>query len=219
MNKFLLILLLILSGQAHAQSAIQIKSKLAFPILIVLQNANNYFEESGSNISVLNLQPGVYTLSIFFDSSHNNKDKIIDVDLNANEKLCIDVNKYFELEKSVLILENRGALFDGRNAHGIPGKSRVMADADFAILLASMKGMFMDDNTKSSIAIAGAKYRLLKTDQVRKLLSSLSFDDNRLTLAKALFKNVIDKQNFYLLKKSFYSSFAGDDLIKFINAQ
>lgn len=219
MKNFLYILLLLLPTHMIAQSTIQIKSTPGSSVFIVLQNADNYFEETGSNISVLNLQPGIYNLRIVFDSSHKNKHKIIDIELNNDEKLCIDINEYFELEKRVLTIENRSKPFDGQNTLGFWEKSRIMTEADFVTLLTSMKGMFMDDNTKSNIAMAGTKYRLLKTDQVRKLLSALSFDNNRLALSKALFKNVIDKQNFYLLKKSFYSSFIGDDLIKFINAQ
>lgn len=72
------------------------------------------------------------------------------------------------------------------------------------------------ESTKISIVKQAVANRTLYTDQVVQLLSYFSFESSKLDLAKYLYGNVADKQNYYQLSNAFAFDSSINDLNNFL---
>lgn len=72
------------------------------------------------------------------------------------------------------------------------------------------------DNNKVTIAKMAIKSNSISVNQLKGVLSELSFDSNRLDVAKFAYPYCVDKNNYFLLNDSFEFSSNASDLMKSI---
>ncbi|WP_300600191.1 DUF4476 domain-containing protein [Niabella sp.] len=222
MKKLYHFLLLCLPCFAGAQSTIQVKNDRNHTFQVILENTNCYFEESGSNISIANLPAGIYYLKIWDPFFPEASMRETTVDLKSGQKAIIRVREQMQLDKTTETLKTKpgGTVVPPVSYPEQPAYPRLpkMKDAD-ANALAAAIGSKVFDNDKEAILRAGTKYNSFTTAQVRQWISSFSFGSNKLKMAKLVFPQVLDKQNYHQLRDSF--TFLGEqtEFMKFLNQQ
>lgn len=90
-----------------------------------------------------------------------------------------------------------------------------MDNSNFQIALKNVQGHDFDEAKKE--AISKLFTSCLTSEQIKSLLKELSFEEDKLELAKAAFKNVSDPENFDVIKSVFDfddSKKEIDDLLK-----
>lgn len=217
-----LLLLLSLPGFANAQSTIQVKNTRNHSFDIILENATYYFEESGSNITIANLAPGTYYLKIWDPFFAEASARETTIDIKTGQKIVITVREQMQLEKTTEALKTKtGAVITPPvTVRPQPPVQRLprMKEADAKALAAAINGKTFD-NEKEAIFRAGTRYNSFTTEQVRQLIISFSFGNNKLNMAKLIFPQVTDKQNYHQLKDCFTFLGEQNDFMKFLNQQ
>ncbi|MFT7588278.1 MAG: hypothetical protein ACI959_000485 [Limisphaerales bacterium] len=75
-------------------------------------------------------------------------------------------------------------------------------NSDFNRLIRTLEGQRFD-NARVSIAVKAFEINAFSSNQVRRILNTISFENNRLDVAKASYASVIDPQNFHLVTDAF----------------
>jgi len=78
----------------------------------------------------------------------------------------------------------------------------VMNDREFAELSANLGNLMYDDNKREMITMVLDKY-YVTSEQVRKLVSSVTFENNKLEIAKYAYARTVDKENYYKVLTAF----------------
>jgi hypothetical protein len=99
-----------------------------------------------------------------------------------------------------------------------PELNRVLSDEAFDAFLTQYRKENFDDSRSRMINVVSKNSSLL-TAQVRILLKSFSFDDERLRLAQSLYKNVADPQNYFALSDIFIFPSNKEDFLKYLEKQ
>ncbi|MBZ4189682.1 DUF4476 domain-containing protein [Niabella beijingensis] len=217
-------LLLLFPLIAKTQSTIQVKNTLNHSFNIVLENEEAYFEESGATIAVANLVPGNYYLKIWdpYFAEASVCETIINI--RSGQRVTVWVRENMKLEQTVEMLKTRptGNIPSVQKpvSPQLPVYNRLpkMKDQDARALAASINGKVFD-NDKEAIFRAGTKYNSFTTAQVRELINSFQFEENKLKMAKLIFPQVQDKQNYHQLKDCFQYIGWQSDFLKFLNQQ
>lgn len=92
------------------------------------------------------------------------------------------------------------------NPYGSPGDwnenvnyPNVMDGRDFQQFLAAMKKEAWFDEKKIAFIQAQGRHAMFTSRQISILVKDLSFDKNKIALAKLLFPKCVDKQKYYLV--------------------
>lgn len=224
MKKLYYLLLLGLPCFAGGQSTIQVKNDRNHSFNIILENATHYFEESGSNISIANLPGGRYKLRIWDPFFPQASTRETSVDLKPGQKVTISVRQEMQLEKiEELLKTGPGKPVISRDPLAYPEgftypRLPRMKDADANALARAIGGKAFDDD-KEAIFRAGTKYNSFTTAQVRQWITSFKFGNNKLKMAKLVFPQVTDKQNYHQLKDCFTFLDEQSEFMKFLNQQ
>jgi hypothetical protein len=91
----------------------------------------------------------------------------------------------------------------------------IMTNRDFS----EFKQLIADrpfESTKMDMTKSVADINYFSTDQVKEMLSWFSFESSKLELAKYVFKNTVDRNNYYKLFKSFDFESSVTDLADYI---
>ncbi|MBO9591616.1 MAG: DUF4476 domain-containing protein [Niabella sp.] len=222
MKKLYCFLLLGLPCFAGAQSTIQVKNDRNHSFNMILENATHYFEESGSNISIANLPAGIYFLKIWDPFFPDASMRETTVDMKSGQKTIIQVREQMQLDKTIETIKPKPG---GRPVFPVsypeqPVYQRLprMKDADANALAAAIGGKAFDTD-KEAIFRTGTKYNSFTTAQVRQWISSFNFGSNKLKMAKLVFPQVLDKQNYHQLRDSFIFLGEQNEFMKFLNEQ
>lgn len=81
----------------------------------------------------------------------------------------------------------------------------VMGDRNFRNFMAALQKNAFDDG-KMSFLNSQLRNSFFTSNQIKQILGSFAFDDKRLVIAKSLYHNCLDKENFYVV----YDVFAFD---------
>lgn len=95
---------------------------------------------------------------------------------------------------------------------------RLLSDEAFQAFLTQYRRESFDDGRLRMINVVSKNSSLL-TAQARVLLKSFSSDDERLKVARNLYKNVVDPQNYFTLSDIFVFSSNKDDFLKYLEKQ
>ena len=110
------------------------------------------------------------------------------------------------------------------NGHGSAGNGnagngswnqQAMSERNFTQLKETLKQEKFDDN-RIAIAKTAIRGQWISTAQVRDLLAVLSFEQNRLDLAKFCYQYSSDFENYYLLANAFAYSSSKSEFMRFI---
>lgn len=104
------------------------------------------------------------------------------------------------------------------NNGGYGNYSIGMNDYDF-MELKTMVGNTSFDDTKLTICNQAISANRVSSNQVFELMTLLTFESNKLDLAKFAYRNVIDKNRFYVVNNAFTFSSSIDDLNNYISGQ
>ncbi|MDQ0969152.1 hypothetical protein QFZ20_004555 [Flavobacterium sp. W4I14] len=95
---------------------------------------------------------------------------------------------------------------------------RLLSDEAFQAFLTQYRRESFDDGRLRMINVVSKNSSLLSA-QARVLLKSFSFDDERLKVARNLYKNVADPQNYFTLSDIFVFPSNKDDFLKYLEKQ
>ncbi|PYF75521.1 DUF4476 domain-containing protein [Pedobacter nutrimenti] len=135
----------------------------------------------------------------------------------------------FRIVKTLPILRNRQYLlddWDGSQNMGpayppdrpeYPDNVYTMPEPEFNRLLNDVKKEGFDPG-KSNLIQVCFKNNWLVTTQVFQLLKTITFDEERLRLAKMAYRVTYDKNNFYTLKESFSFLNGKEDFMAFVSS-
>lgn len=96
--------------------------------------------------------------------------------------------------------------------------NNLLSDADLQVLIQTMKNASFEEKM-IEVAKTALKDRQLKTTQVHLLLEEITFEANKLELAKFCYDKTIDKNNYYTLYNDFAFSNYSTQLDKYINSR
>lgn len=95
---------------------------------------------------------------------------------------------------------------------------RILSEAAYQQFLAQYRKENFDDGRLRMINVV-TKNAVLLTAQIRPLLKSFTFDDERLKTAIKLYKSVADPQNYFSLSDIFVFPSNKDDFLKYLEKQ
>mgnify|MGYP003591128998 FL=1 len=107
---------------------------------------------------------------------------------------------------------NQGQQPGNNNYYG-----NVMNDGAFVQFLNILKRNANFDEDKMNLVTQQSRNSSFTSEQVRVLLKALSFDKNRLTLAKSLYSKCVDKNNYFVVYDAFDFDANKKELMKFIS--
>ncbi len=93
-----------------------------------------------------------------------------------------------------------------------------MSDVDFSNIKNTIKGQSAEDS-KLKVAKQLVSGTCLRSAQIKELLDLLSFESNRLNLAKHCYKLAFDPQSYFLIDNALATKASRDDLEAYINTQ
>jgi len=93
-----------------------------------------------------------------------------------------------------------------------------MSDKDFSELLRNVNSIAFDDNKKEMIKMA-LENNYVSAEQVKILLSAVTFENTKLEIAKYAYGKTVDKENYYKILTAFIFENTIQDLKEFINKQ
>ena len=99
-----------------------------------------------------------------------------------------------------------------------PELNLLLSDEAFEAFLTQYRKESFDDSRSRMINVVSKNSSLLSA-QVRVLLKSFSFDDERLRVAQNLYKNVADPQNYFALSDIFIFPSNKEDFLKYLEKQ
>jgi hypothetical protein len=102
--------------------------------------------------------------------------------------------------------------FHGNNGYGY---SNLMSDADFQQVKEQLRREWFENNRLRS-AQTILQGNNVTSNQVKQLMYLFSFDDNRLEVAKAAYRNTVDKQNFFIVQSALNFENDREELDRFI---
>ena len=107
---------------------------------------------------------------------------------------------------------NQGQQHGNNNYYG-----NVMNDGAFVQFLNILKRNANFDEDKMNLVTQQSRNSSFTSEQVRVLLKELSFDKNRLTLAKSLYSKCVDKNNYFVVYDVFDFDANKKELMKYIS--
>jgi len=116
--------------------------------------------------------------------------------------------------------DQNGGWDKGNGGYGNNGGygSKAMDDYEFSRALNSIN-MQRDQFRKMDNARQVINMNYFTSSQVRQMLQSFSFENDKLDLAKMAYDKTIDKQNFYLVNDAFSYSTTKDELARWVRTQ
>ena len=92
---------------------------------------------------------------------------------------------------------------------------RPMSDQSFAALMETMQKEGFE-NTRLKLLKQSVDGNYFTTAQVKQLVTLFTFDENKLDVAKYVYRNTIDRENYFQLYDSFFFSRSKEDLAAYI---
>lgn len=97
---------------------------------------------------------------------------------------------------------NQNDNWNGNNGNG-NNYANVMNNQEFVTFLTALKRNASFDKDKITIISSIARNTNFTSSQVQTLIKAMSFDDNRLEVAKQLYQNCVDRRNYYIVNEAF----------------
>ena len=90
-----------------------------------------------------------------------------------------------------------------------------MSDQSFSALMETMQKESFE-NTRLKLLKQSVDGNYFTTSQVKQLVTLFTFDENKLDIAKYMYRNTIDRENYFQLYDSFFFSRSKEDLAAYI---
>jgi hypothetical protein len=102
--------------------------------------------------------------------------------------------------KNCVYKDPQGRRYNNETNPGYNGS--VINDMDFSELMTNLGNMSYDDNKREMISMVLDKY-FVTSEQVKKLLTAVTFENNKLDISKYAYARTTDKENYYKVLTSF----------------
>lgn len=184
------------------------------------------YTESGTNITFCNLMEGNYKVKVSYSPRFqlSPRQKSIDVYVRRGEKVILTLDAHANVYRQVVRDENGNVDYD-RNVYRQPpypynmDMPQIMTNKEFNNFIRAIQKQPFDDD-KYKTASAGSKNVLFYTSQVYEIIKAFRFDgDEKLLLAKQLYSQTVDKQNYYQVAECFTFSSSKNELLDYINSK
>lgn len=168
-----------------------------------LNNSNNYFTTSQARQLILLINSESSRLELAKMSYRSIVDKNI-------------FNQLFDLFNNQSSKDELAAYVNNYGSNN--GNNKVaMTDADFNSLYQSIQMQFIPGEKMNSITVTFNNNSYYFTSaQVKKLILLISFESNRLQLAKLSYRSIVDRNNFNQLQDLFNSQASRDELNAYV---
>lgn len=168
-------------------------------------NSNNYFTTSQARQLILLIN----TESSRLDLAKLSYRSIVDKNI---------FNQLFDIFNSQSSKDELTAYVNNYGSNN--GNNKVaMNDADFNSLYQSIQMQFIPGEKMNSLTIAfNNKSYYFTSAQVKKLIQLITFESNRLQLAKLSYRTIVDRNNFNQLQDLFNSQASRDELDAYVRA-
>lgn len=97
---------------------------------------------------------------------------------------------------------NQNGNWNGNNGNG-NYNTNVMNNQEFGTFLTALKRNASFDKDKIAMISSVARNTSFSAMQVQALIKVMSFDDNRVEVAKQLYQNCVDRRNYYMVNEAF----------------
>jgi hypothetical protein len=139
--------------------------------------------------------------------------------LNRMIPNIFDLDNYSQAT-SILTTENQRNIFL-QNLNGLnPNNNTIceMPEKDFRVFFQTVQKRSFDSDKISEINTS-LEQRCLTSDQVKELITVSSFESTRLEIAKKMYDNCIDKQNYFKVNDNLKMSSSREDLNNYIQSR
>ena len=186
---------------------------------------DQYIQNYSGKFRFFDLNAGRIPISIYEDGYLVYRTRI---NIQNNKRLVLDyfTNKGLYLLDSYSVKDQFYGFSDWDDVWNSPYNNdpdqnyygNVMNNNDFNNFLYSFKKTTSFDNDKINLIQYQIKNTNFTSQQLKDLLQVMSFDKNKLTVAKLGYLKCVDRQNFYIVSEAFDFSSSKNELLKFISS-
>jgi hypothetical protein len=188
------------------------------------------FSMKNNSITVGYLAEGRHNIKIYRDGKKNKfgfgrKDEVVyqsAVFLKRGYHLDITVNRFGKvmtdeqrIDRDDEFYQDEDDYYDNDDYGWNGGRGNVMTGREFETLKESLRKEWFENNRVTSVKTV-ANSNNFTTQQVKDLMLLFTFENNRLEIAKSLYRKTVDKYNYYQLNEALTFSSSKDELARFI---
>ncbi|HLG35938.1 MAG TPA: DUF4476 domain-containing protein [Bacteroidia bacterium] len=211
------------AGADHYQSELNLVS--ADRNMIAVSLDNNYYSPFTSNFGAGNIQPGTHYISIvkrYFLNTHgfshhrNYKDEVVFrgyLEFPVASRISGTLDCFNRLSLNIQNIGYQENYFQNTNYIAPPYIG--MDEHSFRELKSVIANRWFD-SSKLEVAKQGISGSAISSAQLAELMGLLSFESNKLELAKFAYRFVADKQKFFLVNDSFTFESSIGELDRFV---
>jgi Domain of unknown function (DUF4476) len=188
------------------------------------------FSMKNNSITVGYLAEGRHNIKIFRDGKKNKfgfarKEEVIyqsavflkrgyhmDITVNRFGKVMMDEQR---IDRDDDFYHDEDDYYDNDNGGWSGGRLNVMTGREFETLKETLRKEWFENNRVTSVKTV-ANNNNFTTQQVKDLMLLFTFENNRLEIAKSLYRMTVDKQKYYQLNEALTFSSSKDELARFI---
>lgn len=176
---------------------------------------NNQFQVYGSDFNLTNIQPGSHFIKIIENSNYGHNRVIYQSHILIPQATRVQgfLNHRGQLQLTNHPERRRYTYNHPHSGHAIHQPDNTLI---FAQLLMTIEQTSFD-NQKLLIAKQAIRNNYISSQQVLTLMQRLSFESNRIELAKFASHFVTDRQNYYLVNNGFSFSSSVWELNRYLN--
>lgn len=197
---------------------------------VLVQIDNRSYPVSENVVMINNIQPGQHFIRIYKSKGYRN------VSGTNKGQLVYSANIYVRPAYSVDVMVNRygKALIDerpsstvddwannqgyqngGYNNNGYYG-NQAMTDNEFTQLLQQVQKEWFSDG-KMLVAKQALTSNYVTVAQVKQLIGTMTFDSDKLEMAKLAYKRTVDQRSYYQVMEALSSQSSKDELAEYMN--
>jgi hypothetical protein len=207
-----------------SQNLLSISSNTKYRVSIIIDNRNYQDARSGSNdFFIRDLRPGYHSISIYkaknygYNSKYSSRRELVysgNVFVKNGFHVDITINRFGKAFIDETCMDKR--YFDDDDDIDANDDSQYgMSDDVFSSFKQTISNAQFE-STKLTLAKQTISDHYFTSSQVKELAEMFSFDNSRLDIAKAAYRNTVDKSNYFIVNDALQFSSSKEELAKFL---
>jgi len=200
---------------------------------------NNRYQHTNNSVMINNLEPGRHTIQVYkmrtgsrqvLGSRRNGQSELLystTIHIRPRQFVDIVINRFGKAlvdERSLMAYNDDDGRYDDgryddnrydRDDYNEYNNYKSVSEQEFAQMREHLRRKNLE-NDRVTMARQIVETNHLSSRQVHQLLQLFSYESNKLDLAKAAYRNTIDKNNYYLVYDVFYFVRSREELTQYI---
>ena len=192
---------------------------------------NQRYHQTNNSIMISDLEPGRHTIrvyrmrsgnrSIFNRNRQDQSELLYSTTINVRPRQFIDIviNRFGKAlvdERSLLAYNEEDDRYDNDyDGYEDYNNHRAVSEQEFSELREQLKRQHFE-NVRLEMARQFVTRNYLSSRQVHQLLPFFSFENSKLDIAKAAYRNTVDKNNYYMVYDVFSFDRSRQELTQYI---